>query len=365
MKVVILNKTFQNFDDIEHRAFTWVLNHNKYVKPDGEQYSSRVDYLGLFPERGNLLNHKDLSDIGAEKTDSLAEYFDLGYFIDTYGSYYQDIKDEGERKKKAGLIYGGLESEDVSLMQAFIDREKLVLAEFSIFGEPTPKHIRERAEKILGVTFTGWVGKYVEELNYEVNGDLPPWLVKFYEANYDKPYELSGPGIILVNDKAQMVILTEEDLTHNIPIMETDSTLATALNLDRWVRYPFWFEVCHIDSTSICAAKYNLHLTEAGEKQLAKYDLPSSFPSVAIRNDWSSIYMAGDFTDNPVSIYTSRFAGIEYIPSFLYDNKSMEDRRKFFWEWYEPFLSKILLRYIHGEDLNNIPVQNLTLPPSE
>lgn len=355
LKVVMLDKTAQDFSNIEHRAFTWVLNHNHFVKEDGSHYDRRTDYLGHFPQPGNILRSKYLTALKQTQIDSIADYVDLGYFIDTYGSTYEEWGERSSEPNRKGLVYGGLEAEDASLMQSLQERDKLIIAEFSIFGAPTPLPIRRRAENLLGVHFSGWVGRYWQELSPDDNGELPDWIPELYKKQYQKEYEFKGPGLGFFHEDGRILILPEDLLVHNVPILETNGDVAEKMGLDPYIRYPFWFEICTPDTAVRTLSQFRIYAGATGLTQMRAFGIPTSFPAVLIQPDWKTIYLAGDFTDNPVSLRTSRFAGIRHVRSFFYDNQNPEDRKKFFWEWYEPFISQVLTSYVENSEKPELP----------
>lgn len=354
LRVVMLDKTAQDFSNIEHRAFTWVLNHNHYVKDDGSNYERRVDYLGYFPSPQNLLKTNDLKGADQETIDSIAKALDVGYFIDTYGSYYEDWLIRKSEIPKRGKIYGGLESEDVSLMTSLINEKKLVIAEFSIFGSPTPRHIKERAENLLNMKFSGWVGRYFEELDTNLNSDIPNWMPENYQQQYHEPYNFKGPGIGFFHDDGNMLILQDEELIHRLPIIETEENLASELGVDPYIRYPFWFEICEPDTAVRVVSQYRIYASTSGASKMKALGIPQSFPAVVSQPDWRVIYLAGDFTDNPINMFSKNFAGVEWVDVLFYDNSNQGDRRKFFWDYYNPFMEGVLERYL-DETRNNTP----------
>lgn len=354
LRVVMLDKTAQDFSNIEHRAFTWVLNYNKYTKDNGELYNRRIDYLGYFPSPQNLLKKNDLEGANQRLIDSISDHVDVGYFIDTYGSYYEDWKDRIKDIPEKGMIYGGLESEDVSLLQSLRDRDKLILAEFSIFGNPTPKNIRFRAEELLGVHFSGWVGRYFAELDTNLNPEIPRWIPRLYNEQYNEEYHFSGPGIGFFHENGHLLILDKDELVHDLPIIETEEDLADQLGVDAFIRYPFWFEICNQDTSTRTVSQYRIYASNTGATKMRALGIPQSFPAVIAHPNWHIIYMAGDFTDNPIGMYTSHFKGISSLDMLWYDNRNPSDRRKFFWDYYNPFISGVLDRYL-DEIRNNTP----------
>lgn len=225
-----------------------------------------------------------------------------------------------------GLIYGGLERSDVSLMQALVERNKLVLAEFSVFGYPTPPDIKERAENILGARFTGWVGRYWEELDTSISGEIPDWIPHLYEEKYNKPYAFSGPGIGFFHDNGDLLIIPERELIHQVPIMETEKELAATLGVDPFVRYPFWFEICEPDTAVRSLSQFRIYPGAEAQAKMRALQIPTFFPAVLVHRNWKTIYFAGDFTDNTVGRTSRHFAGITHFGRFFYDNRNVGDR---------------------------------------
>lgn len=101
-KVALLNKTTQNFNDAEHRAFTWVLNHHHWLKDDGAYYETRKDYLGPLPLSGETSVNTALHELSAEEIEELADYLDAAYFIDTYGTYYEEMESRLDSPPEGG-----------------------------------------------------------------------------------------------------------------------------------------------------------------------------------------------------------------------------------------------------------------------
>ena len=56
LNVYILDKTVPTMERTEHKSFNWVLNHNRYVKPNGDLYNVDKDYYGFFPLTANRRN---------------------------------------------------------------------------------------------------------------------------------------------------------------------------------------------------------------------------------------------------------------------------------------------------------------------
>jgi hypothetical protein len=81
--------------------------------------------------------------------------------------------------------------------------------------------------------------------------------------------------------------------------------------------------------------------------------LPIEFPAV-IRGDgdYPFFYFAGDFSDNPISLNSARFAKINWVASFSY-NSVPQERLSFFWEFYRPLTNTILNDYYESINTGN------------
>ena len=128
--------------------------------------------------------------------------YDLIYIADTYGVYREDftqviekdgekltisastdpellktLYDEGEidvHMDFSKLIFGGLSEADLDVLEAHVKREGDVFFEFNAFCDPTPPNVRQRAENLVGLNWTGWSGRFLPDPHDK--NDVPHWL---------------------------------------------------------------------------------------------------------------------------------------------------------------------------------------------
>ena len=62
-----------------------------------------------------------------------------------------------ERSKK---IYGGLTAEEARVVEAAQRRGTTIIAEFNTMASPTGHAARETLERVVGVRWTQWIGRY-------------------------------------------------------------------------------------------------------------------------------------------------------------------------------------------------------------
>src|SRR5699024_6987401 len=122
------------------------------------------------------------------------EGYDVIYLADTYGVYEEDLawierEREGARSKK---IYGGLEIQEWEAIKERLNgREKsLFIAEYNTFASPTEVDVMKSVTKYLGLEWSGWTGRYFDELDYRNNQEIPQWVLDEFKGNWD----YDGPG---------------------------------------------------------------------------------------------------------------------------------------------------------------------------
>lgn len=352
---MIVDKTVLTKDGNEHKSFNWVLKHHKFVKPNGSYYEID-DYRGFFPLDSQQYYINDLDLYSTQQLDSLSDTLDMVYFTDTYGIYYNEWYRKKDIHEHSEMIYGKTSINDYLLMEKMHQRQKLILAEFNTIASPTSHKIRKKMEEEFGVKWSGWVGRYIHELDTNENKELPRWIIKLYKEQYNNQWPFTKSGIVLVHESEEIVILEKEkDLLHEVPIINTNPYYQDFFGVAEYIRYPFWFDISYLEYSDLVVSTYKIHTNQNGDSILKAHNIPKEFPAVLgdhIVNRF--YYFAGDFADNPIPFTAVYSKGIEYIDFFLYNNKDLSDRKKFFWRYYRPLLSKIMHDYYGNlNDLEN------------
>ena len=74
--------------------------------------------------------------------------------------------------------------------------------------------------------------------------------------------------------------------------------------------------------------------------------IPTEFPAIITgTGEAPYYYFAGDFADNEVKPILAYFMGVEKLAPYLFYSEKLDDRRKFFWEYYKPLMSSILEKH--------------------
>jgi len=362
MNVLILDKTVLNSKTQEHISLNWLLTNRKYVKKDRTFYNRHEDYYGFFPKEKFDYNIHDFNGFQDYQLDSLADANDMLYYTDLYGIYTIEWLEENkssnpsllaDKEKISALersrkIYGGLTWVELELLKKMKERKKLILTEFNIIGSPTPRNIRKGFEDEFDMRWSGWIGRYFETLDTNKNKEIPQWLKRNYLEQHDSiwPFTKSGIAFVRWDDKVEIL----ENNTHlniDVPIIHTHVAYMNKYNIPATMKYPFWFDIIDYHGKNQVTSEYIIDCNSEGVKLMRTWGIPTKFPAVLEYdkpNDYLFYYFAGDFCDNPVTMNTSKFRGVQWVSSFFYLKNTVE-RDSFFWNYYRPMLRRIIDTY--------------------
>lgn len=346
LEVLILDKTVPTLDRDKHRSLSWILTHSKFVKGNKRKYSYTKDYFGFIPLKPLRDKKWDRKPIRLTEIPDLVDSFDVAYFADTYGVYFNDWYIGVNRSNRSRMIYGGLNNSDFLFMMEMYNAGKLVIAEHNILDYPTEALNRFRVEELLDVKWTGWTGRYFESLDSIDNPDLPQWIINLYRDQNRKPWTFTKSGIIFLKNNNRVIVLeSETHLEFEVPYIYTKPYGQEKYDLPYKVHYPYWFTIVEPGSNNV-VSEFKIHPNEVGDSILNMNFLPSAFPAVLENPAGSSpyFYFAGDFADNPIAFKTAYFKGFERLKFMLVKDKPVS-RSKFFWTYYKPLLTSILDSY--------------------
>ncbi|MFZ0280968.1 MAG: hypothetical protein WAL29_04920 [Bacteroidales bacterium] len=342
--IVILDKTVPTLERLKHKSFNWVLTNERFVKKENKNsYSFKKDYYGFSPtrplkEKGSTTKEYHLSEMM-----DLPEKIDAVYFTDTYGVFFNDWYSGVNKSRKSRKIYGGLNNVDYLLINEMRKKNKLIILEYNSLDFPTPAFESYRTQEKLGITYTGWSGKYFEELDSTSKG-FPIWMTSMYRKEYGKPWSFTKPGIVLLTEKRIIVLEEGTHLKNPLPHIITDETNCAKYGVPASVAYDNWFDIINPLESNIIS-RFRLETTAIGDTSLAGNMLSSEFPAVIQEPvDKRTYYFSGDFATNKVSFCTSRIKGFGKLKGILYSDKP-DDTRRFFWLYYKPLINTIFTDY--------------------
>lgn len=344
-EVLVVDKTV--IDDMrrEHFSFFWILDHLRFVKKDGEEYDSDVDYFGFFPNGSDSFGEaKGLGTLTDAEISDLGKSKDFIFFADTYGVFEIDFTTEntGEFSPK---IYGGLSSKDLALIREAKANDKTIVAEFNTMASPTSRKNRVEFENLMGIKWTGWIGRYYESSDTIPNGGIPDWYVDEYKAQNNGQWIPEGAGIIFVHEDGRLfAIQAGTDYLNMIPEIRTQPMNKHGFNLPEIIPYPDWFDIVLIERSYEVISYYDINPTTEGMQKLREMGLPRFFPAAVVQNsDQGQLYyLSGDFTDLRQNLGSSRFTGLPSLWRGLHLISNYNDREAFFWNYYYPLMSQIL-----------------------
>jgi hypothetical protein len=342
--ILVIDKTVRDEGYREHAGLFWTLNHLKYKKSNSKSYKKDEDYLGFFPNgQSDYGKSIDLKGKSEESIRELAGKQDLIYLADTYGVYEGDFSGnlEVQITKK---IYGGLDYSDLQLLRIAKEEGKVIVAEYNSIASPTPKAIRTEFENLMGIKWTGWIGRYFDELDTLINGDVPKWMIRQYQLQHES-WNLSGPGLIFIRESGQIeAFLHLQDYQNKIPLVRTQKVNKHGFKLPEVVPYPDWFDVVMIERDYQVISYYDINPTEAGLQRLRDMGLPRFFPASVVRNfeKGSQYYFAGDFSDIRGDFGSAHFFGLPTLWRGLHVASDYTDRQSFFWNYYYPLITQLL-----------------------
>ena len=405
-RIRIVDKTVPHPNYREHDALIWVLNHGKTSPVDHSGPWLKNDYIGYHPTRITSLekhlekfliedevklesslpqnpDHKskainpmnffmekidksgnfagdfyvkiqnEETIIGESLTRQRLEPADILYITDTYGVYIHDYvkEDFSTHLDYSKVIFGGFDLFEVKVMEQFASIGGNIIAEFNSFASPTHGEARRRMEKLFGVKWTEWTGRFFNELS-DFN-EVPAWAKRNWKKHYNEEWNFKGPGWLITHEDTRLFVLVDgQDVLPKgllIKDVKTDDSLMQDVFND--VPFRFWFDFIIPEPGSEVLAKYHFHLSSSGKELFSKFGLPEQFPAVTRASKSPlRIYFSGDFSDNDLERGPYYMAWITKIKNMFRFQERYIDQSAFFWEFYVPMMKNIL---VHTPRLEN------------
>jgi hypothetical protein len=338
--VAIIDKTVPNETFREHQGLVFLLNYLKYKNGFGDTYDLRKDFYGFYPNE-----EKRGYKIKPLPTDY--DGYDMIYLADTYGVYEKDFPwVEKEREgSRSPLVYGGLDEQEWLNIHNRLEKDEksLFIAEYNAFASPTGIEVMESVTAFLGVDWDGWVGRYFDEVDYNINLEIPQWVID----EFGESWQYSGSGFLLVNDFTSEILVlegTKHVLDKGINLTFTKEG-EDFFGLEKSPNYHYWFDIVTPERGSTALAYYNWNLTDSGKEFLEENGIPTEFAAV-IKNErgsCTSYYFAGDYNDIGVVPRLYKFRGLPKLYSVLEINTDSD----FYWSTYFPMMDKILETFVN------------------
>ncbi len=218
--------------------------------------------------------------------------------------------------------------------------------EYNSFNYPTADFDSVRTQEKLGITFSGWTGKYFSSLD-TTGEDFPIWMTAMYRKEYRKPWNFKKPGLVILSEKNIIILEEGTHLKNAMPHIITDSVYARKYGVPGSVAFNKWFDIIDPLKNNV-VSRFKIETTPIGDTLLASNDLSNEFPAVVQEPVAQRIYyFSGDFAKGNTAMWTSRFLGVDRLKGILYSDKP-NDTRRFFWLYYKPLINGIFTNYYNS-----------------
>lgn len=343
LNVAVLDKTVLSYSENDniikdnvyrkHRGFYWIVNQQRYVKPDGAAYDYMHDYFGpMLDEEGSYDHTVELSSADSKP--------DLVYLSDAYGlgndtfGYYNGSMP----------LNSGISDDDMSYIHFGYESGAPIIAESTLFSSKLSDSVRSQLISLLGVTPTKWIGRYIVDL--EDFTDVPDWAPPMYEQQEGVEWHFTGPGILLVSEDGKIIVL-EQNTDFNskdlLKIYINEEYRKEFGDCDQCNFYN-WFELIEPNYGTENLATFEFDLNATGMEKIREVSKIPRFCAVSRRQEegYAPVYFfAGDFNDY---VNGGRYGNFlfsnEFFKFLSYDRQG--DISNFFWRFYDPLVRHIL-----------------------
>ncbi len=324
--VVLVDKTVPFTNYREHARLMWLLSQAKVEPPVSKLlWDPKADYIGFDPVARRM---RFLQDADLEKATLL-------FIADTYGVYTDDF--DAMPRPVAHLelskrVAGGLTEAEVAAIERYTLRGGRIMAEFNTFATPTEELLRHRMETVLGVRWSGWAGRRVDEFGDRL--EIAQWVQRRWAQETGKPYDLHGPGILMIHEDGRVLCLQE-----GLDIPVSPMTLHMGEDV---IPFTYWFDVIAAERPAEVRAEFQIKTTPAGAKLLAHFGIPKQFPAVVHDEAYRRVYIAGDMADGDGALGPAWFSLMPEIRAAMARAGMVPEDVRLFWTIYAPLVRRTI-----------------------
>ncbi|MCP4603179.1 MAG: hypothetical protein GY847_22140 [Proteobacteria bacterium] len=339
LSMLVFDYTVPTLRYSHHQGLFWLLNHIGIRAPgDVEHWRVENDYLGYKPGiiSGNQRIHETVLDD-----------YNWVYVADTYGVYDTDLSPEQDdvpiSLKPPKLIFGALSEDDAYALKDYVTNRRNIILEFNTFGDPTKPSARAIAESLVGVHWTGWAGRFFDDLSDE--SSVPTWLPKLHEAQYPGRPLPSGPGILLVHKSSRIVILDGEVFEKSVPVLRVTNTGRRRFpDIRGTPPYFGWFAIVSPKMGVEVLAEVFLPTPLDWKKRCRNADIPIVFPLLTELSIFGStrLYISANLANLDEAPGLYQLAGLPLLQAAIHRRRDTASEKPAYWQFYVPVMGKIL-----------------------
>ena len=325
-KAVVLSKTVPFENSREHARIMWLLSQAK-AQPMASKllWDNASDYIGFDPvtRKYRQLAAADLSNKN------------LLLIADSYGVYRDDF--DAFPRPVAHLelsqrIYGGMYPQEVEAIEAFVRGGGRLYGEFNTYATPTPYPLRLRLEKLFNLKWTGWAGRRVD--NFADNREIAQWVQKRWAEQTRRPYDLVGPGILLIHEDGRVICLQQDlDITANPLTMHIAK---------RQIPFAYWFDINLPTEVTEVRAEFTINTLPSGDSLLRQFGVVKRFPAIVHDDAFSHMYIAGDMADGQEALGPPWLWGLPTLRQGMAFVGVMPEEARLLWQVYAPLLLRMI-----------------------
>lgn len=341
LSLLVVDYTVPTDSYSHHRGLFWLLNHLRIMASGSrEPWSIDKDYAGYKPPGKGASRY--LSQTNLKK-------YHWVYLSDTYGVY--DIDIEGKKNEdlpasfRPKLVFGSLTLQDANALSSFVEGGGNVIFESNSFSGPTGERAREIAEHLMGVRWTGWAGRLIDDLRDKTI--TPRWLPDLYYKTYPNHPLPEGPALVLVHKNGTLVVLHGEPIERTAPsLVVTEQGKAAQLDSSGSPPYFGWFEIMSAHHGVEILAEVRLPTIARWEKRRKAAGIPLVFPLITrFKKDRTNrIYIAADIANLDDTPRHYQLAGLPLLQAAVNRRQDAISNLPAYWRFYLPVVGQILRR---------------------
>jgi len=325
-KALVLSKTVPFANSREHARMMWLLSQAK-AEPMVSKvlWDNAVDYVGYDPATRKY-RHLAAPDLLGKNLVLIADSY--GVYRDDFDAFPRPVAHLELSQK----IYGGMHSGEVEAIEAFVRGGGRIYGEFNTYATPTPYPLRVRLQRLFHTEWSGWAGRRVEE--FADDREIAQWVKARWAQETGKPYDLIGPGILLIHEDGRVVCLQQD--------LDITADPLTLIAGDVRVPFLYWFDISRAERPDEVRAEFEINSLPPGDALMRKFGIVTRFPAIIHDDAMRHTYVAGDMADGQETLGPPWLAGVPTLRRTMASVGIMPEEARLLWHIYAPLLLRVI-----------------------